>query len=180
MLLAFGPMVMLASAGSSTANRVQTIGDELSHGRAAPGILEDDVDERVPHVRGPRIARMSGDPASALITGSVTSVSITWGLRGHFDVDDDLRIGDVGDGVERRRSERVDAERRSAAPTSGPHNPAEPDDALDDGGDHARPGELRAFQLVLGIDEETAEGDHLFAGFSPLRTCVYSSPCTPA
>ena len=32
----------------------------------------------------PRIDRISGDPSSALITGSVTSVSISSGLRGHF------------------------------------------------------------------------------------------------
>ena len=59
----------------------------------------------------PRSARMSGDPASARMTGSVISVSIASGLRGHFDVDDDLRIGDVGDGVEGGGAERVEAER---------------------------------------------------------------------
>ena len=32
----------------------------------------------------PRIDWMSGDPASARIIGSVTSVSMTSGLRGHL------------------------------------------------------------------------------------------------
>ena len=57
---------------------------------------------------------MSGEPASARMIGSVTSVSISQRAARPFRVDDDLRIGDVGDGVERRGAQRVDAERRRA------------------------------------------------------------------
>ncbi len=88
----------------------------------------------------PRIDWMSGEPDSARMIGSVTSVSSSCGLRGHFDVDDDLRIGDVGDGVERRGAERVDAERRPAATDDEQTTASEADDVLDDGGDHRRPG----------------------------------------
>ena len=74
-----------ASGGSCDADRVQAIGDELPDRGAAGRIREDDVDERIPHVRGTADRPNVGRSASARITGSVTSVSISCGLRGHFE-----------------------------------------------------------------------------------------------
>ena len=48
----------------------------------------------------PRIDLMSGDPARALMIGSVTSVFDDQWATGPFHVDDDLRIGNVRDGIE--------------------------------------------------------------------------------
>ena len=110
----------------------------------------------------PRIDWMSGEPASALISGSVTSRLEQLRAARPLRVDDDLRIGDVGNGVERRGAERVDAERRRSAATRQPDEPPEPDDELDDGGDHAVE-HHEPLQLVLGVDEEAAEGDDLLA-----------------
>ena len=55
MLLALGPTVTFASGGKLRADRVQTVRDELSDDGAMARILEDHVDERVPHVGGTRI-----------------------------------------------------------------------------------------------------------------------------
>ena len=52
MLLAFGPTVTLASGGSCGRMALRRSCDELPDGRAARRVLQDDVDERVPHVRG--------------------------------------------------------------------------------------------------------------------------------
>ena len=52
----------------------------------------------------PRIDWMSGDPASALISGSVTFDFEQLRAARPLHVDDDLGIGDVGNGVERRAS----------------------------------------------------------------------------
>ena len=67
MLLAFGPMVTFGVGRQLRADRVQAVGDELADGRAAAGILQDDVDERVPHVRG--AADRLGCPATRRAPG---------------------------------------------------------------------------------------------------------------
>ena len=135
MLLALGPSVTSASAGSCDADGIQPVGDELSHGRPPRRVLQDHVDERVPHVRRPsersnvrRSCQRADDRLGDLGLDHQRAAR-------PLHVDDDLRVGDVGNGIQRRRAERVDAEggqRRNAAQ----HQPAKADDALDDGGDH--------------------------------------------
>ena len=84
MLLALGPSVTLASGGSC--GRIALMRSRTNCRTAARRLasLQDHVDERVPHVRGAADRLDIGRPDSARITGSVTSVSISCGLRGHF------------------------------------------------------------------------------------------------
>ena len=110
----------------------------------------------------PRTARMSGDPASARMIGlgdlGLDHQRTAWPLG----VDDDLRVGDVGDGVERRGAKRVDAEhgqRGDQRTTTSQRNRMTRSmmAAIIGVG-------LRSLQLVVGVDEKAAERHDLLAG----------------
>ena len=111
----------------------------------------------------PRIDWMSGDPTSALISGSVTSRFEQLRAARPLHVDDDLRIGDVGNGVERRGADRVDAERATPAATSSQTTARQRMTARMMAVIIAHRTLAGALQLVLGVDEEAAEGDDLVA-----------------
>ena len=127
----------------------------------------------------PRIDWMSGEPASARMSGSVTSVSMQLRAARPLRVDDDLRVGDVGDGVERRGAQRVDAQgdqRRDQAPDDASGSRMT---CSDDGGDHAVPCARSLFSLYSASMKKLPKVTTCSPAFKPVEHLVYSSPCTP-
>ena len=131
-----GPDDDVGVGGKLRPDGAQPVGDVLANGRPPSSVTQDDVDEGVPHVRGAadrldlrgpgerpddRLGQLGFDDERA---------------AGPLRVDDDLRVGDVGDCVERRGAQRVDAQGDQGA-SDGPDQPTVLDDAPDDGDDHA-------------------------------------------
>ena len=116
----------------------------------------------------PRIDWMSGEPGERaddrLGDLGLDQLRAARPLR----VDDDLRIGDVGDGVERARAQRVDAEARPAPRPGSRHDPAEADDELDDGGDHASGG-YEPFSLCSASMKKLPNVTTCSPAFEPLE-----------
>jgi hypothetical protein len=82
-----------------------------------------------------------------------------------LDVNNDLRIRNIGDSVERSFLDGVEAEENACADGRKDQKP-EADNVPNDGDDHtlrSGHGLIRQLQLVFGIDEEASKGDHLIA-----------------
>ncbi len=132
---------------------IKAVGQILPHDRPAAWILEDHVHERVPHMRGTanrlNVGRAGQCPDHRFGDLRFDDLRAARPLG----VDDDLRIRDVRDGIQRGRAECVHAE-SSDRRHETPHEPAESDDVFDDCSNHACSGPL---QLVLRVDEEAAD-----------------------
>ena len=98
---------MFASAGSCDRIAFSRSATYCRTAARSAGVAQDDVHERVPHVRGTAerldIGRTRERPDDRLGDLGFNHQRTAGPLR----VDDDLRVGDVGNGVERRDAQRV-------------------------------------------------------------------------
>ena len=144
----------------------------FEHARARPieigAVLEDHVDEghaeegeAAHHARFRHGQHRRGQRIGDLVLDHLRR------LAGILGVDDDLHVGEVGDGIERHARDRVDAGERH----EDRGKPDQKDVAgrpADDGGDHGCVScwlKLcsAALQIALGVDEEIGRGDDLLA-----------------
>src|SRR6185503_8065508 len=91
-------------------------------------------------------------------------------------VDDDLRVGDVGDRVERRGANRVDAQAH-ARDEQRRDQASETHDPIDQGRDHGY--SEPPFSLLSASTKKLPIDTIWSPSASPSSTCVYSSPSMP-
>ena len=146
--------------------------EEFEHARARPvdvgAVLEDDVDERdaeereaAHHLRFRHRQHRRRQRIGDLVLDHLRR------LAGIFGVDDDLRVGEVGNGVERQMEQRVEAGRRGKAGAEQ-HQQQVARRPGDEAGDHcwrsrSRKALQRRLQIAFGVDQEVGGDDDRLA-----------------
>ena len=161
--------VGVTPAGSRDAARVE----EFQHARARPvdvgAVLEDDVDERDAEERKPahhlgfrHRQHRRGQRIGDLVLDHLRRLSRIFG------VDDDLRVGEIGDGVERQVQQRIEPGSDGEAGAEQ-HQQQVARRPGDEAGDHcsalplSREALQRRFEIAFGVDQEVGRDDDLFA-----------------
>src|SRR5262249_6302151 len=157
------------------ADRIDAVEHQLLNLRPPGRVVQDDVDERVPHVGYPAnrcdVRRSNEGPNQWFRDLGLEQLRTPRPLH----VDDDLRVRDIRNRVERGRANRVETH-RDANRHDGPDEQTEADDRPEKAADHWLTLCAVPFSLYSESMKKLPNVTTCSPGFKPSMTWVNSSP----